>query len=120
MAQLPDMGEPRPHLAVWRNQLLGRILPSSSRSAKVISAGSESPQRPELLGTFANATKLYPTCSSMPRFVEGTGVPPPDNNEPGAPENQVPDRVRVKNRRKTYLDAHPEYFGPQLELAGLP
>ena len=31
----------------------------------------------------------------------------------------VPDRIRVKNRRKRYLDTHPEYFGPQLELAGL-
>ena len=28
------------------------------------------------------------------------------------------DPVRVKNRRKHYLDLHPEYFGPDLELAG--
>src|SRR5271163_4039775 len=27
--------------------------------------------------------------------------------------------VRVKNRRKRYLDLHPEYFGPHLELSGL-
>ena len=28
-------------------------------------------------------------------------------------------RVRVKNRRKRYLDIHPEYFlSPSLELAG--
>ena len=28
-------------------------------------------------------------------------------------------RVRVKNRRKRYLDMHPEYFSsPSLELAG--
>ncbi|KAK5014982.1 hypothetical protein LTR60_003093, partial [Cryomyces antarcticus] len=26
-------------------------------------------------------------------------------------------RIRVKNRRKRYLDLHPEYFGPSLELA---
>ena len=30
-------------------------------------------------------------------------------------------RVLVKNRRKRYLDTHPEYFSsPSLELAGLP
>ena len=29
------------------------------------------------------------------------------------------DRIKVKNRRKRYLDLHPEYFGPQLELAGV-
>ena len=29
------------------------------------------------------------------------------------------DRIRVKNRRKRYLDLHPEYFNePHLELAG--
>jgi hypothetical protein len=27
-------------------------------------------------------------------------------------------RIRVKNRRKTYLDKHPEYFSSELELAG--
>lgn len=31
---------------------------------------------------------------------------------------QPPDRIRVKNRRKRYLDMNPSYFGPQLELAG--
>jgi hypothetical protein len=29
-----------------------------------------------------------------------------------------PSSVQVKNRRKRYLDTHPEYFGPDLELAG--
>lgn len=30
-------------------------------------------------------------------------------------------RIRVKNRRKRYLETHPEYFlSPSLELAGLP
>jgi hypothetical protein len=29
------------------------------------------------------------------------------------------DRIKIKNRRKRYLDLHPEYFGPQLELAGV-
>jgi len=31
------------------------------------------------------------------------------------------DRIRKKNRRKRYLDIHPEYFeSPSLELTGLP
>lgn len=31
------------------------------------------------------------------------------------------DRIRTRNRRKRYLDLHPEYFAsPSLELAGLP
>ncbi len=30
-----------------------------------------------------------------------------------------PDTIRVKNRRKWYLDMHPEYFGANLELAGV-
>lgn len=36
-----------------------------------------------------------------------------------AAEKDVPDPVRIRNRRKRYLDLHPEYFGPQLELAGV-
>jgi len=58
----------------------------------------------------------------MPRFEEGTGIPIRYNmatsvNDSAPSNSQVPDRVRVKNRRKRYLDTHPEYFGPQLELA---
>ena len=56
----------------------------------------------------------------MPRFVEGTGVSLPDAQNADPSEGQLPDRIRIKNRRKKYLDMHPEYFGPQLELAGLP
>jgi hypothetical protein len=33
--------------------------------------------------------------------------------------NDTLDRMKIKNRRKRYLDLHPEYFGPQLELAGV-
>jgi hypothetical protein len=34
-------------------------------------------------------------------------------------EDQRKDRVRVKNRRKIYLDRHPEYFtSPDRELSG--
>ena len=60
----------------------------------------------------------------MPRFAEGTGIPIRNvDNGGSAPTSapyhpQVPDRLRVKNRRKRFLDTHPEYFGPQLELAG--
>lgn len=54
----------------------------------------------------------------MPRFIEGTGVPivPAGSGSEPSPEA---DRVRIKNRRKRYLDLHPEYYGPQLELAGV-
>ena len=31
----------------------------------------------------------------------------------------LPDSIRIKNRRKRYLDLHPEYFGSDLELAGV-
>ena len=40
-----------------------------------------------------------------------------------APNPKAPERlqrIRIKNRRKRYLDTHPEYFSPSLELAGLP
>ena len=39
-------------------------------------------------------------------------VPPPKPPE-------VLQRIRIKNRRKRYLDTHPDYFSPSLELAGL-
>ncbi|KAJ9637579.1 hypothetical protein H2204_004728 [Knufia peltigerae] len=60
----------------------------------------------------------------MPRFTEGTGIPirnvqdvfPVAKSAPN--QSAVPDHIRVKNRRKRYLDTHPDYFGPQLELAG--
>lgn len=62
--------------------------------------------------------------SKMPRFEKGTGIPIRTNmatpQAVSAPsEPRVPDHVRVKNRRKRYLDTHPEYFGAQLELAGV-
>lgn len=40
-------------------------------------------------------------------------------NRPLQPANP-PATVRIKNRRNRYLDTHPEYFSPTLELAGLP
>jgi hypothetical protein len=33
------------------------------------------------------------------------------------PPSRSPERIRVKNRRKRYLDTHPDYFGASLELA---
>jgi hypothetical protein len=33
--------------------------------------------------------------------------------------DDAPDPIRIRNRRKRYIDLHPEYFGPQLELAGV-
>lgn len=39
-----------------------------------------------------------------------------------APRSRSPEalaRIRVKNRRKRYLDTHPEYLSSNLELAGL-
>ncbi|KIX10051.1 uncharacterized protein Z518_01132 [Rhinocladiella mackenziei CBS 650.93] len=68
--------------------------------------------------------RFFPMHSfDMPRFAEGTGIPIRDNGRTiparaSAPSaSQVPDWIRIKNRRKRYLDVHPEYFGPQLELA---
>jgi hypothetical protein len=60
----------------------------------------------------------------MPHFAEGTGLPIGEiqamsRNDEAAKTN-APDAIHTKNRRKTYLDKHPEYFGPQLELAGVP
>ena len=50
----------------------------------------------------------------------GAGLKPTEDDmdmgEERAP--QTPKSVRVKNRRKIYLDTHPEYFSPALELAG--
>jgi hypothetical protein len=34
-------------------------------------------------------------------------------------ESQRAEKIRIKNRRKIYLDQHPEYFtSPDLELSG--
>jgi hypothetical protein len=40
---------------------------------------------------------------------------------PAALDTERKARIRVKNRRKMYLDSHPSYFeSPDLELAGIP
>jgi hypothetical protein len=63
----------------------------------------------------------------MPYFQPGP-VPNMEQPEVITTENHVqrrasqassrtPERIRVKNRRKRYLDTHPDYFGASLELA---
>lgn len=46
----------------------------------------------------------------------------PTDSSTWPPHSRGPDaRITIKNRRKRYLDTHPEYFSsPSLELAGLP
>ncbi|KAH8423453.1 uncharacterized protein LDX57_001214 [Aspergillus melleus] len=57
----------------------------------------------------------------MPLFPEGTGLKPEMNPsiDSAVPTTTVPlsRETQVKNRRKRYLDAHPEYFSADLELA---
>lgn len=31
----------------------------------------------------------------------------------------IPQALRIRNRRKRYLEVHPDYFGPSLESAGM-
>lgn len=35
-----------------------------------------------------------------------------------SPPIHPPKSIQVKNRRKRYLELHPDYFSPELELAG--
>ncbi|PLB45854.1 hypothetical protein P170DRAFT_429032 [Aspergillus steynii IBT 23096] len=57
----------------------------------------------------------------MPLFPEGTGLQAEMGVQPdstAAASIVSPSReMQVKNRRKRYLDAHPEYFSADLELA---
>ncbi|KAL1957727.1 hypothetical protein VTO42DRAFT_5570 [Malbranchea cinnamomea] len=70
----------------------------------------------------------------MPHFPENTGTPvvriAPENSKEkkrewqqaqsgstDKPQERPPASIQVKNRRKRYLELHPEYFGPDLELA---
>ncbi|KAL4954077.1 coiled-coil domain-containing protein-domain-containing protein [Aspergillus filifer] len=61
----------------------------------------------------------------MPLFPMGTGVQHeqtdlpterPDKNAVSS-NNSIPHATLIKNRRKRYLDLHPEYFSADLELA---
>lgn len=58
----------------------------------------------------------------MPLFPMSTGVSHQGTNDAGSSaSNQLkpPVSVQAKNRRKRYLDQHPEYFSADLEMAGL-
>lgn len=50
----------------------------------------------------------------MPLFPMNTGFKPSEDTTSDARHPSV----QVKNRRKRYLDLHPEYFSADLELAG--
>ena len=50
----------------------------------------------------------------MPLFPMNTGF---ESNQ-NASDNVQRLPIQVKNRRKRYLDMHPEYFSAELELAG--
>lgn len=52
--------------------------------------------------------------AKMPHFPMDTGFQPSKDasDDPHHPS------IQVKNRRKRYLDLHPEYFSAELELAG--
>ncbi|KAI9729818.1 MAG: hypothetical protein M1834_006566 [Cirrosporium novae-zelandiae] len=55
----------------------------------------------------------------MPYFPEQTLAVRLRESSPSPPTmmSPPPDRIRIKNRRKRYLDLHPEYFSSSLELA---
>lgn len=50
----------------------------------------------------------------MPHFPMSTGV----QSSQDASSDAQHASIKVKNRRKRYLDLHPEYFTADLELAG--
>jgi len=57
---------------------------------------------------------------SLPTGKETDDATSPRKTENASNEAQHAGRIRIKNRRKMYLDRHPSYFNaPDLELAGL-
>jgi hypothetical protein len=56
----------------------------------------------------------------LPSRKEADDVTSARKAESISKEAQHTSRIRIKNRRKMYLDRHPSYFdAPDLELAGL-
>ncbi|OJJ03290.1 hypothetical protein ASPVEDRAFT_134580 [Aspergillus versicolor CBS 583.65] len=56
----------------------------------------------------------------MPFFPMGTGIQNDQisiGEDAKAPSLVIPRATQIKNRRKRYLDLHPEYFSADLELA---
>lgn len=59
----------------------------------------------------------------MPHFPMGTGLETEMDHDredvkSESQSSQPSVEMRLKNRRKRYLDMHPEYFSADLELAG--
>jgi hypothetical protein len=50
---------------------------------------------------------------------QSSSVTPRQDTQPptSSTSSTMPEWIRVKNRRKRYLDVHPDYFGASLELA---
>ncbi|TKA68608.1 hypothetical protein B0A49_06015 [Cryomyces minteri] len=69
------------------------------------------PPRPKM----ADGSDVLPAPSSPQPAQPVQPAQPP--RTPGSASAERLQRIRVKNRRKRYLDLHPEYFGPSLELA---
>lgn len=42
-----------------------------------------------------------------------------EEDRPSSPSIHAPASIQIKNRRKRYLELHPEYFSSELELAGI-
>lgn len=69
---------------------------------------------------------LSPSNTVMPYFHQRVVSTmeidnPTSQSEPSVPhledKQPVPNHIRIKNRRKRYLDLHPDYFNSSLELA---
>ena len=58
----------------------------------------------------------------MPQFQAGTGIPlrPNEASKDSKDSPLELSAVRIRNRRRKYLESHPEYLNnPELELSGL-
>ena len=71
--------------------------------------------------TITTTTATTPT-GMMPHFPLGSGIEMETDHQEDSMSTSKPKQLsvetRVKNRRKRYLDLHPEYFSADLELAG--
>ena len=68
-----------------------------------------------------NTGTLLQRTAMMNLKEQKAGVQQPrlPQSQPEKPAERAPASLQVKNRRKRYLDAHPEYFGSNLEMAGV-
>lgn len=65
---------------------------------------------PNLTSSIQNTTET----AKMPHFPMDSGFKGTED----VTEDAQPSYIQIKNRRKRYLDLHPEYFSAELELAG--